>query len=83
MEVCLGVSADQESSFHHCGSPVNIVQASLCAENTLQRRPGSAVKHVQACLSVSKDRESSFHCCVSTVKLVQSSLLPGNTLQRI
>ena len=77
---------DGEFSFHYCGCPVRLVQACLCAENTLQRsfnRRESAVKHVQACLSFSKHRESSFHCCVSPVKLVQASLLAGNTLQRI
>ena len=65
---------------------MNIVQACLCAENTLQRsfnRRRSAVKHMQACFSVSKDRESSLHCCISPVKLVQASLLAGNTLKQI
>ena len=27
VQVCLGVSADQEGSFYHCGVPVNTVQA--------------------------------------------------------
>ena len=52
VQVCLGVSADPESSFHHCGIPVKFVQACLCGENTLQRRfnrRGSAVKHVLDC----------------------------------
>ena len=66
----LSARKDRESSFHHCGGPVKLVQACLCAENTLQRpfnRRGGAVKHVQACLSASKGGESSFHYCGSPV----------------
>ena len=34
----VSVSKDGESSFHYHGSPVKLVQDSLCAENILQRR---------------------------------------------
>ena len=64
---------------------MKLVQASLCAGDTLQRhfnRRGGAVKHVHDCLSASKDRESCFHRCGGPVKLVQAFLCAGNTLQR-
>ena len=57
-----------ESSLHYCGSHVKLVQACLCAGNTLQRRfnrRGGAVKLMQACLSASEDGESTFHYCGS------------------
>ena len=56
---------------------MKLVQACLCAENTLQRRfnrRGGAVKHVQACLSASKDGERRFHNCGSHVNLLQACL---------
>ena len=59
-------SKDGESSFHHCGSPMKLVQVCLCAGNTLQRgfnRRRGTVKHVLACLSARKDRESRFQHC--------------------
>ena len=77
VQACLRDRKDVESSFHHCGSPVKLVQACLCAGNTLQchlYRRGRAVKQVKACLSARKDRESSFHHCGSPVKLVQACL---------
>ena len=46
-------STDRDSSYHHCGGLVKLVQACLCAENTLQRhfnRGGSVMRHVQVCL---------------------------------
>ena len=58
MQACLSTSKDGESNFHHCGDPVKLVQACLCAENTLQRRfnrRGGVVKHVHAGLGDSKD----------------------------
>ena len=81
---CISASRDRERSFHHCGGPVKLVEASLYAGNTLQcrihiHRLGSPVKHVQACLSANKDAESSFHHCGGPVKLVQSCLCAGNT----
>ena len=60
---CLSGSKDWQSSFHHCGNPVKLVQACLCVGSTLQwrfHRRGGAVRHVQACLSARKDGESSF-----------------------
>ena len=72
-QACLSSRKDVESSFHHCGSPVKLVQACLCAVNTLQRRFNrrrGAVKQVKACLSARKDRESSFHHCGGPMKPV-------------
>ena len=66
--------------FHHCGRPVKLVQACLCAGNTLQRRFNCrrvAVKHVQACLSARNDLESSFYHCGGPVKPVQACLCAG------
>ena len=34
VEASLSVRKDLESSFHHCGNPVKLVQASVCAEKT-------------------------------------------------
>ena len=83
VHACLSASKDGESSFHHCGSPVKLVQACLCARNTLQRRfnrRGGAVK--QGCSSAREDGEISFHYCGSlVVKLVQACLWAENTLQ--
>ena len=73
----LSAKKDLESSFHHCGSPVKLVQACLCAGSTLQRRFNrrrDAMKQVQACLNARKDLESSFHHCGGPVKLVQACL---------
>ena len=77
MHAYISARKDVESSFHHCGDPVKLVQACLCGENTLQRtfnRRGYAVKHVQACLSASKDGECSSYHCGGPVKLVQACL---------
>ena len=77
MQACLSARKDVESSFHNCGSPVKLVQACLCAGNTLQRRFNrrrGAVKHVQACLSATKDLESSFHHCGDPVQPVKACL---------
>ena len=44
-----GAREDQESSFHNCGGPVRLVEASLCAGETWSRRfihREGAVKHV-------------------------------------
>ena len=60
VQASLSVRKDLESSFHHCGSPVKLVQAFVCAEKTYDLRVG-AVKHVQACLSFRKDLESIFY----------------------
>ena len=34
VKACFSDSKDQESSFHHCGGPVRLVQACLCAGKT-------------------------------------------------
>ena len=34
VEACLHAWEDRESSFHHCGSPVRLVHARLCAGKT-------------------------------------------------
>ena len=34
VKACFSDSEDQESSFHHCGDPVRLVQACLCAGKT-------------------------------------------------
>ena len=78
VKACLSARKNRESGFHHCGGPVKLVQACLCAGNTLQRRFNrrrDAMKHVQACLRARKDLESSFHHCGGPVKLVQTCLL--------
>ena len=49
VQVCLYASTDQESGFHHCGHPEKLVQACVCAEDTLQRhfnRSGGIMRHV-------------------------------------
>ena len=84
VQTCLSARSDRESSFHHYGGPVSIVQASLCAANTLQRRldrRAGVLKHVQVCLCPNTHRESNFHHCGGPVKLVQASLCAENTLQ--
>ena len=84
VQICLSASKDRDSSFHHYGGPVKLVQAFFCAENTLQRRfnrQGGGVKQVQVCLSASKEGESGFYYGGSPVKLVQACLCAGNTLQ--
>ena len=58
VQVCFCASTDRESSFHHCGDSVKLVQAFLYAENSLQRRfnrRGGAVKHLHACLRWRKE----------------------------
>ena len=69
---CLSARKDLESSFHHCGSPMKLVQACLNAGKVCFNQRGSAMKHVQACLSARKDLESSFNHCGGPVKLLQA-----------
>ena len=72
VQACFSANKDWESSFHHCGGPLQMVQTCLCAGNTLQRRfnrRGGVVKHVQACLRARKDGESSFHNCAGGASL--------------
>ena len=82
VEDCLSAREDRESSFHHCGGSVRLVQTRLCAGKTCQSRfnlQGGAVKHVEACLSAREDPESSFPHCGSTVRVVQACLCAGKT----
>ena len=82
VQACFSTREDRESSFHHCGSPVRLVQACLYAGKTCYRRlnlRGGAVKHVQACLSAIVDPESSFLRCGGPVSLVQACLCAGKT----
>ena len=84
VQTCLNAIKDRDSSFHHYGGPVKLVQACLCEENTLQRRfnrRGGGVKQVQVCLSASKDGESSFHHGGGPMKLEQACLCTGETPQ--
>ena len=63
---------DLESSFHHCGGPVN-VQTFLSAIDILQNRFNDCsrrVKLVHACLSSRIYLYSSFDNCECPVKLV-------------
>ena len=34
VQACLSAREDRESSFHHCGRPVRLVKARLCAGKT-------------------------------------------------
>ena len=34
VQTCLSAREDRESSFHHCGGPVRLVQACLCVGKT-------------------------------------------------
>ena len=84
VQACFSANKVGESSFHHCGGL--LLQACLCAENTLQsriNRLGSAVKHVQACLSASKNLESSFHHYGCPMKLVQACLCAEKTYNAV
>ena len=78
VQAYLSASKDRGSSFHPCGGPVQLVQASFCPGNTLQRRfnrRGGAVKHVQDCLSTRNDQESSFHPCRSPLRFMLACLI--------
>ena len=48
---------DRESSFHHCGGPVELMQACLRARKSLEssfHHCGGSVKLMQACLCAGK-----------------------------
>ena len=86
LQFWLSASKDGESSFHCWGSPVKLVQACLCARNTLQHRfnrGGHAVKYMQACSIASKYGESTLHHCGSPVKLVQACLYAIYTAEEV
>ena len=34
VQACLSATEDRESGFHHCGSPVRLVQGCLCVGKT-------------------------------------------------
>ena len=77
VQAYLSASEERESSFHHCGGTVGLVQTCSYAGKSCQSRfnlRGGVVKHMQACLSAREDRESSFHHCGSPLMLVNASL---------
>ena len=69
---CLSTTKSIESSFHHCGSVVKLVQGCLNAGKVCFNRRGIAMKHVQASISARKDLQSSFNHCGGPVKLLQA-----------
>ena len=53
VQLCLSSRKSIETSFHHCGSPGNLVQTCLSTTKELESRfhlCGSTVMHVQGCL---------------------------------
>ena len=78
VQACLRAREYRESSFHHCGGTVSLVQACLCQEKTSFNLRGSAVKHVEASVSPRAYRQSSFHRCEGPVRLVQACLSAGS-----
>ena len=49
VQVCLSAREDRESSFHHCGGPVGLVQACLCAgdpDNAVLTPRGGTLRHL-------------------------------------
>ena len=48
VQACLRTKEYRESSFHHCGATVSLVQACFCEGKTRFNLRGSAVKHVEA-----------------------------------
>ena len=79
VQACLRAREFQESSFHHCGGTVSLVQACLCEGKTRFNLGGSAVKHVEASVSPRVYRQSSFHRFGGPVRLVQGCLCAGET----
>ena len=82
VQACLSAREDRESSFHHCGGSVRLVQTRLCAGKTWQSSfnlQGGAIKHVEACVSIREDRESWFWRCGGPVRLVQACLCAVKT----
>ena len=79
VEGCLSAREYRESSFHHCGGTVSLVQACLCEGKTGFNLRGSAVKHVEASVRPRAYRQSSFHRCGGPVRLVQGCLYAGKT----
>ena len=79
VQACLRAREFRESSFHHCGRTVSLVQACLCEGKTRFNLRGSAVKHVEASISPRAYRQSSFHRRGGPVRLVQGCLYAGKT----
>ena len=79
VQACLRAREYRESSFHHCGGTVSLVQACLREGKTRFNLRGSAVKHVEASVSARAYRQSSFHRCGGPVRLVQVCLCAENT----
>ena len=79
VQACLRAREFRESSFHHCGGTVSLVQACLCVGKTRFNLGGSAVKHVEASVSPRVYRQSSFHRFGGPVRLVQGCLCAGET----
>ena len=78
VQACLRAREYRESSFHHCGGSVSLMQACLCEGKTRFNHRGSAVKHVEASVSARAYRQSSFHCYGGPVRLVQACLCAGS-----
>ena len=79
VQACLRAREFRESSFHHCGGTVSLVQACLCQGKTRFNLGRSAVKHVEASVSPRAYRQSSFHRRGGPVRLVQGCLYVGKT----
>ena len=77
VQVCLRAKEYCESSFHHCGGSVSLMQACLCGGKTRFNHRGIAVKHVEVSVSARAYRQSSFHRCGGPVRLVQACLCAG------
>ena len=71
----------RESSFHHCGGSVKLLEAWLCSRRHLESSfhyRGGSVKLVQACLYARKARERCLHHCGGPVKHVEACLSAGD-----
>ena len=79
VQACLRAREFRESSFHHCGGTVTLVQACLCQGKTRFNLRGSAEKHVEASIIPRAYRQSSFHRRGGPVRLVQGCLYAGKT----
>ena len=80
VQACLRAREYRESSFHHYGGSVSLMQACLCEEKTRVNHQGSAVKHVEASVIARAYRQSSFHRCGGPVRVVQACLCEGKGL---
>ena len=78
VQACLRAREYRESSFHHCGGTVSLVQACLCEGKTRFNHRGSAVKHVEASVSARAYGQSSFHRCGGPYEPVYVRERPDN-----